>query len=225
MAPAGQVATAGVYGTVSGGAVISGDVGSAFHVAVPLQTASISLSMAVNTLVTGLIASKIWVQSGQISVIREGGKNDRTFNRAMTLVIESGLMNFVVQLLYLVLNALELPAFSLMETCTVHFYVRHSIWDILIELIRTSKCRASLQPFLAFGLSLESLSRATYRPLVALPLLREQREGLLHPSRWGNSLRADYLSLQARRQQLSGRRLHRSEIRRIHIHSLGLPFM
>jgi len=80
--------------------------------------------MAVNTLVTGLIATKIWVQSGQIRIIRAGGKKDKTFNRAITLVIESGLINFVVQLIFLVLNALELPAFSLMATCAVHFYVR-----------------------------------------------------------------------------------------------------
>jgi hypothetical protein len=33
------------------------------YLAVPLATAGIGLSMSVNTLVTGLIAGKIWVQS------------------------------------------------------------------------------------------------------------------------------------------------------------------
>ncbi|KAJ6552941.1 hypothetical protein B0H19DRAFT_1377679 [Mycena capillaripes] len=115
----GQVATAGFYGTVSGG-----EAEPVFHITVPLQTTAFSLSMAVNTLVTGLIVIKIWVQSRQLSIIRDGERKneDETFNRAITLMIESGLMNFVIQLLYLVLNALEISAFSLMETCAVHFY-------------------------------------------------------------------------------------------------------
>jgi hypothetical protein len=81
--------------------------------------------MAVNTLVTGLIVGKIWVQSRQLNILRDGGEKneDQPFNRVITLMIESGLMNFVIQLLYLVLYSLENPAFSLVETCTVHFYV------------------------------------------------------------------------------------------------------
>ncbi|KAJ7194993.1 hypothetical protein GGX14DRAFT_575994 [Mycena pura] len=118
---AGQVATAGVYGIVSGG-----EAEPVFHITVALQTTAFSLSMAVNTLVTGLIVSKIWVQSRQLNIIRDGEKENenetRAFNRAITLMIESGLMNFIIQLLYLVLNVLEIPAFSLMETCAVHFY-------------------------------------------------------------------------------------------------------
>jgi hypothetical protein len=81
--------------------------------------------MAVNTLVTGLIVGNIWVQSRQLNIFRGGGgKNeDESFNRVITLMIESGLMSFVIQLLYLVLYSLKNQAFSLVETCAVHFYV------------------------------------------------------------------------------------------------------
>ncbi|KAJ7209984.1 hypothetical protein GGX14DRAFT_394787 [Mycena pura] len=86
-----QVAAAGFDGTVSGG-----EAEPVFHITVPLQTTAFSLSMAVNTLVTGLIVRKIWVQSRQLNIIRDGERKneDETFNRAITLMIESGLMNF-----------------------------------------------------------------------------------------------------------------------------------
>ncbi|KAJ7248804.1 hypothetical protein C8J57DRAFT_1522264 [Mycena rebaudengoi] len=115
----GQLVAVGYRGSVSGGAVEP-----VLHIEVPIATVGISLSMAVNTLVTGLIAGKIWVQSRQLKVLCDGEEKNlgNPYNRVITLMVESGLMNFVVQLLYLVLNSLESPAFSLMETCTVHFY-------------------------------------------------------------------------------------------------------
>ncbi|KAJ7769833.1 hypothetical protein B0H16DRAFT_1881709 [Mycena metata] len=110
-----QLVAAGFLGSVSGGVAEP-----VYHIAVPLATAGISLSMSVNTLVTGLIAGKIWVQSRQLKVLRDGGekKEDEPYNRVIMLMVESGLMNFVIQLLYLVLNLLKNPAFSLVETCT-----------------------------------------------------------------------------------------------------------
>ncbi|KAJ7843168.1 hypothetical protein B0H13DRAFT_2097741 [Mycena leptocephala] len=115
----GQLVTAGFFGTVSGGAAEP-----VYHITLPLATTAFSLSMAVNTLVTGLIVGKIWVQSRQFNIFRGGGgKNeDEPFNRVITLMIESGLMSFVIQLLYLVLYSLKNQAFSLVETCAVHFY-------------------------------------------------------------------------------------------------------
>ncbi|KAJ7861046.1 hypothetical protein B0H13DRAFT_2355278 [Mycena leptocephala] len=115
----GQLVAAGVLGSVSGGMAEPVD-----YLAVPLATTGIGLSMSVNTLVTGLIAGKIWVQSRQIKGFRDGAEKneDEAYNRVITLMVESGLMNFVIQLLYLILNLLENPAFSLVETCTVHFY-------------------------------------------------------------------------------------------------------
>ncbi|KAJ6524002.1 hypothetical protein B0H19DRAFT_1276697 [Mycena capillaripes] len=115
----GQLVAAGFQGSVSGGAA-----GPIYHIEIPLDTAGISISMAVNTLVTGLIAGKIWAQSRQIKIfLAEGRENkDEPYNRVITLMVESGLMNFVIQLLYLVLNLLKNPAFSLVETCAVHFY-------------------------------------------------------------------------------------------------------
>ncbi|KAJ7436077.1 hypothetical protein B0H11DRAFT_2295129 [Mycena galericulata] len=116
---AGQLVAAGFAGSVSGGAAEP-----IYHIEIPLTTAGISLSMAVNSLVTGLIAGKIWVHSRQLKLFRdEWEKNeDEPYHRIITLMVESGLLNFVIQLLYLVLNLLENPAFSLVETCTVHFY-------------------------------------------------------------------------------------------------------
>ncbi|KAJ7762262.1 hypothetical protein B0H14DRAFT_2403641, partial [Mycena olivaceomarginata] len=115
----GQLVTAGFFGTVSGGAAEP-----VYHITLPLATTAFSLSMAVNTLVTGLIVGNIWVQSRQLNIFRGGGgKNeDESFNRVITLMIESGLMSFVIQLLYLVLYSLKNQAFSLVETCAVHFY-------------------------------------------------------------------------------------------------------
>ncbi|KAJ7816764.1 hypothetical protein B0H14DRAFT_3148508 [Mycena olivaceomarginata] len=107
-----QFVTAGFLGSVSGGAAEP-----VYHITLPLATTAFGLSMAVNTLVTGLI-------SRQLNILRDGGERNEAepFNRVITLMIESGLMNFVIQLLYLVLYSLENPAFSLVETCTVHFY-------------------------------------------------------------------------------------------------------
>jgi hypothetical protein len=142
----GQLVSAGFLGTVSGGAAEP-----VFPIAIPLATAGISLSMTVNTLVTGLIAGKIWVQSRQIKVFRDGGENkeDEPYDRVITLMVESGLMNFVIQLLYLVLNALENPAQSLMETCTVHFYVCCPLSEsgVYVEPSSLLKYRGSPQPF------------------------------------------------------------------------------
>ncbi|KAJ7807523.1 hypothetical protein B0H13DRAFT_1928972 [Mycena leptocephala] len=113
----GQLVTAGFFGSVSGGA--SEPI---YYITLPLDETAFSLSIAVNTLVTGLVVGKIWIQSRQLNTLRDGQGENKPFNRVIALMIESGLMNFVIQLLYLVLYSSKNAAFSLVETCTVHFY-------------------------------------------------------------------------------------------------------
>ncbi|KAJ7909917.1 hypothetical protein B0H13DRAFT_1877233 [Mycena leptocephala] len=121
----GQLVAAGFLGSVSGG-----EAEPVYYITLPLATTGFSLSMCVNTLVTGLIAGKIWIFRD------EGEKNeDEPYNHVITLMVESGLMNFVIQLLYLVLNLLENPAFSLVETCTVHFYLTRGLKGITPTLL------------------------------------------------------------------------------------------
>ena len=82
--------------------------------AVPLVTTSLAATMAVNTLVTGLIVFRILkvfleAKATRTSVERTLGSTGGTkFRHIIFVIIESGMMLFVIQLIRTVLYALQL---------------------------------------------------------------------------------------------------------------------
>lgn len=92
-------------------------------IVVPLALAGYSLPLCTNVIVTGLIVYHIWHYSYNLpsSPVFVGHSAAR---RAMTLVIESGLLYLLTQLVYVTLFALQHPAMGIIAVMAVQIYVR-----------------------------------------------------------------------------------------------------
>ncbi|KAH7930154.1 hypothetical protein BV22DRAFT_1028657 [Leucogyrophana mollusca] len=87
---------------------------------VPLGIAGYVLPLATNVVVTGLIAYRIWDSSRDINYNLIGGTG--AARRALTLIIESGALYLVVQLIFVVLFAMANPAEAIMGVIAVQIY-------------------------------------------------------------------------------------------------------
>ncbi|KAH7913519.1 hypothetical protein BJ138DRAFT_1081397 [Hygrophoropsis aurantiaca] len=87
---------------------------------VPLGIAGYVLPLGTNALVTGLIAYRIWYSSRDINYNLVGGSG--AGRRALTLIVESGALYLVVQLIFVVLFAMNHPAEAIMAVIAVQTY-------------------------------------------------------------------------------------------------------
>ncbi|KAG2030042.1 hypothetical protein BDR03DRAFT_975101 [Suillus americanus] len=99
---------------------------------VPLTTAGYALPLCTNIMVTGLIAGRLWYIS-RIPVVDEHGKpvilKIAAGGRPMMLIIESGALYMVTQLIFVVLVAIGNPAEAILS------YVGTQIYGIASTLI------------------------------------------------------------------------------------------
>jgi len=92
---------------------------------VPLTTAGYALPLCTNVMVTGLIASRIWYIS-RIAVMDEHGKRVMkrvpTGGHSMMLIIESGALYLVTQLIFVILVATRNPAEAVLSLAGTQIY-------------------------------------------------------------------------------------------------------
>ncbi|OJA15985.1 hypothetical protein AZE42_10718 [Rhizopogon vesiculosus] len=93
---------------------------------VPLTIAGYVLPLCTNVMATGLIAGRIWYIS-RIAVMDEHGKRVTkrvpTGGRSMMLVIESGALYLVTQLIFVILVATRNPAEAVLSLAGTQIYV------------------------------------------------------------------------------------------------------
>ena len=91
---------------------------------IPLQTAGYVLPLCTNIMATGIILYGIWrttVSRDNITkILPSTWRMSRT---AMMMVVESGLLYLLVQLILVVLTALEHPAQGIVAVIAVQIYV------------------------------------------------------------------------------------------------------
>ncbi|KAG2745487.1 hypothetical protein P692DRAFT_20955139 [Suillus brevipes Sb2] len=92
---------------------------------VPLTTAGYALPLCTNIMVTGLIAGRLWYLS-RIPIIDEHGKpvvlKIAAGGRPMMLIIESGALYMVTQLIFVVLVAIRNPAEAVLSLAGTQIY-------------------------------------------------------------------------------------------------------
>ncbi|KAG2072813.1 hypothetical protein BDR04DRAFT_1095986 [Suillus decipiens] len=90
-------------------------------VTVPLGLAGYILPLATNVIVTSLIVYRIWISSHVVKqspvVIGQGASN-----RAMMLIIESGALYLMAQLVFVVLFAIQHPAIGIVAVIATQIY-------------------------------------------------------------------------------------------------------
>lgn len=116
---------------------------------VPLGTAGYALPLCTNVLVTALIVGRIWYASRSASAHIASGQ--RTSRHAMNILIESGALYLVTQLIFVVLFALKHPAQAIVAVMAVQIYV-----SITISRHLTSTQKICAKSCLVF--------RASHRP-------------------------------------------------------------
>lgn len=93
----------------------------------PLVLAAYILPLCVNFILTALVVSRIWWMSRgaewTLPTILRGGKRSVAF-KAIMMIVESGALYFVVQLIYLVVFSLGNNAEQIMSLIAVQIYVR-----------------------------------------------------------------------------------------------------
>jgi hypothetical protein len=89
---------------------------------VPLGLAGYILPLATNVMVTSLIVYRIWFSS---RVVKESPVDigQGASHRAMMLIIESGMLYLVTQLVFVVLFAMQHPAEGIMAVIAAQIYV------------------------------------------------------------------------------------------------------
>ncbi|KIK46125.1 hypothetical protein CY34DRAFT_65020, partial [Suillus luteus UH-Slu-Lm8-n1] len=101
---------------------------------VPLTTAGYALPLCTNIMVTGLIAGRIWYLS-RIPIVDEYGKpamlKIAAGRRPMMLIIESGALYTVIQLIFVVLVAIQNSAEALLSYAGTQIYGIASVLIII----------------------------------------------------------------------------------------------
>ncbi|KAK0499561.1 hypothetical protein EDD18DRAFT_1151691 [Armillaria luteobubalina] len=87
---------------------------------VPLGTSGFALSLGCNFLLTALIVGRIWYMDRQMN--RAMPDKDSSLPKAMSIMIESGTLVLVVQLILLVLFAIRHPAQAIMVPAATQIY-------------------------------------------------------------------------------------------------------
>ncbi len=91
---------------------------------VPLGTSGFALSLGCNFFLTALIVGRIWYMDRQMN--RAMPDKDGSLSKAMSIMIESGTLVLVVQLILVVLFAIRHPAQAIMVPAATQIYVRTS---------------------------------------------------------------------------------------------------
>ncbi|KAJ6517139.1 hypothetical protein DFH09DRAFT_1195514 [Mycena vulgaris] len=115
---------------------------------VPVGTAGFSLSLCLNFIVSALIVGRIWQISRQ-NRIQGVSHSDSTIQRAIGIIVESGLLFLVAQFVFVVLFAIAHPAQAVVEPVATQIY---GISPTLI-IVRVG-LGASYEPTTARGSSL-----------------------------------------------------------------------
>ncbi len=91
---------------------------------VPLITAGYTLPLATNVLVTVLIVLRIWYLSpARNPQLRGISTRSRTARRAIDIMVESGALYMVTQIIFVVLFAVRHPAQAIIAVVAVQIYV------------------------------------------------------------------------------------------------------
>lgn len=88
---------------------------------VPLGLAAYILPLCTNVIVTALIAGRIWYMMREI---RDADMPTKTGRAAIDIIIESGMLYLAIQLVFVILFALRLPAQAITARMAVQIYVR-----------------------------------------------------------------------------------------------------
>ncbi|TFK53928.1 hypothetical protein OE88DRAFT_1710989 [Heliocybe sulcata] len=89
---------------------------------VPLGIAGYVLPLCTNVFVTVLIAARVWYMSRASREYSDLTSSSKTVQRAMSIVVESGLLYLVVQLTFVVLFAMQHPAQAILAVIAVQVY-------------------------------------------------------------------------------------------------------
>lgn len=89
---------------------------------VPLGIAGYSLPLCTNAIITFLIAGRIWYMSRAATHT----STLRTARSAINIIIESGALYLVTQMIFVVLYAVRHPAQAIIAVMAVQIYVLHS---------------------------------------------------------------------------------------------------
>lgn len=89
---------------------------------VPLALASFILPLCTNVIVTGLIIGRIWFMSKDTALYELPTRS--TTRAAMSVIIESGALYFVVQFVFVIIFGLNSPAELIMILIATQTYVR-----------------------------------------------------------------------------------------------------
>lgn len=92
---------------------------------VPLGTAGYALPLATNVMVTALIVTKLWLtaRGAEKRVGTRMRGTARAAQRAVAIIVESGLLYLVTQAAFVVLFALAHPAQAILAVTAVQVYV------------------------------------------------------------------------------------------------------
>jgi hypothetical protein len=91
----------------------------------PLGIANFTLPLCTNVLVTTLITVRIWYLSPRNTRDLPGGRFPMGTSRtAIDIVIESGMLYLAVQLVFVILFAIQHPAQGIVGVIAVQIYVR-----------------------------------------------------------------------------------------------------
>ncbi|KAG1857091.1 hypothetical protein F4604DRAFT_1203652 [Suillus subluteus] len=109
---------------------------------VPLTVAGYVLPLCTNIMVTGLIAGRLWYLT-RIPVVDEHGKpailKIASGGRPMMLIIESGALYMVTQLIFVLLVAIENPAEAILSYAGTQIYgIASTLIIIRVGLVGTS---------------------------------------------------------------------------------------
>jgi hypothetical protein len=88
---------------------------------VPLGLAAYILPLCTNVIVTALIAGRIWYMMREI---RDADMPTKTGRAAIDIIVESGMLYLAIQLVFVILFALRLPAQAITARMAVQIYVR-----------------------------------------------------------------------------------------------------
>ena len=105
---------------------------------VPLGTAGYILPLTTNAMATALIVTRLWITAHDASK-RVGGTHMhmkgtmRAARRAVEIIVESGLLYLVTQLVFVVLFALGHPAQAILAVMAAQVYVSDLVLELSIE--------------------------------------------------------------------------------------------
>lgn len=140
---------------------------------VPLGLADWILPLCTNVICTSLIVGRIWYMSRETTIY---GLSKRSYSRrAIDVMIESGALYFVVQLVFVVVYGLNHPSENIMVEIATQIYVSDlSSSTVLLECMHDSRYLKGISSTLiiirvGLGLSWEQSFKSIYISRLSLP--------------------------------------------------------